>query len=267
MLSAKPTAPPRFARELDSLRADYPFEANYVLLNLYDSHDTDRLSSQVVNAGTRFDHNIGVSDNRSYRIRRPNAGEIALMKLMLVHQFTYVGAPTIYYGDEAGMWGADDPDERKPMVWPDLGPYADEASDPFGRPRTPDPVRYDTSLAGFYRTLAHLRTSTPALTHGAYRAILTDDMRGAFAYERRLGEQVVVVAFHPGEGTHSLFLPFDTTLPEAGHTTPRTLEGRTAREVLTGATATVSPGRPARHPRPEQRPDLGDPVRLTALPG
>ncbi|HYE58150.1 MAG TPA: glycoside hydrolase family 13 protein, partial [Rhodothermales bacterium] len=229
--------PTRFARELDSLRADYPPEVNYVLMNLYDSHDTDRLASQVVNTPSRFDHRIGVSDNRDYRIRRPNAEEWQTMRLMLVHQFTYVGAPSIYYGSEAGMWGADDPDERKPMVWPDLR-YAPEASDPFGRPRTPDPVAYDHDLAAFFRTLAHLRTSTPALTHGSVRTLVADDAQRVFAYERRLGEQVVVVAFHLGAGTHEVLLPFETALPTAGHTAPRTLEGRPAREALTGRTAT-----------------------------
>ncbi len=39
---------------------------------------------------------------------------------MVIFQMTYLGAPVIYYGDEAGMWGANDPDSRKPMVWDDL---------------------------------------------------------------------------------------------------------------------------------------------------
>jgi cyclomaltodextrinase / maltogenic alpha-amylase / neopullulanase len=233
--------PTRFARELDSLRADYPHEVNYALMNLYAGHDTDRLASQVVNPNTTFDHQIGVSDNRDYRIRRPNADEWQTMRLMLVHQFTYVGAPHLFYGDEAGMWGADDPDERKPMVWPDLR-YDAEASDPFGRPRTPDPVAYDHDLAAFYRTLAHLRTRTPALTHGSFRTLVADDAHRVFAYERRLGENVVVVAFHLGAGTHEVSIPFETALPQAGHTAARTLAGRTAREVLTGATTTVGAG-------------------------
>ena len=47
--------------------------------------------------------------------------------MILVQQFTYVGAPHIWNGDEVGMWGADDPDERKPMVWSDLR-YEDEGT-------------------------------------------------------------------------------------------------------------------------------------------
>ena len=33
---------------------------------------------------------------------------------------TYIGAPMIYYGDEVGMWGANDPCNRKPMFWKEL---------------------------------------------------------------------------------------------------------------------------------------------------
>lgn len=41
------------------------------------------------------------------------------------------GAPMIYYGDEAGMWGGDDPDcHWKPMVWPGMI-YEMETSHPF----------------------------------------------------------------------------------------------------------------------------------------
>ena len=44
---------------------------------------------------------------------------------------TYVGAPMIYYGDEAGMWGAGDPDDRMPMIWKDLQ-YQPQTIDPRG---------------------------------------------------------------------------------------------------------------------------------------
>jgi len=37
--------------------------------------------------------------------------------------------PVIYYGDEKGMWGADSPRNRKPMLWDDYAPYEDETDD------------------------------------------------------------------------------------------------------------------------------------------
>ena len=75
---------------------------------------------------------------------------------ILVQQFTYIGAPHIWNGDEVGMWGADDPDERKPMVWADLR-YEDEVTHPFGRARRRDRVAPDTALFRVYRDLIALR--------------------------------------------------------------------------------------------------------------
>ena len=76
----------------------------------------------------------GVSgSNPDYRIDRPDARTRRIQEMVLAQQFTWVGAPHIWYGDEVGMWGPDDPGPRKPMVWADLE-YEDEASDPLGRP-------------------------------------------------------------------------------------------------------------------------------------
>ena len=44
--------------------------------------------------------------------------------------YFYRGPRNIWCGDEVGMWGADDPDTRKPMVWNDLK-YDDEKTHPF----------------------------------------------------------------------------------------------------------------------------------------
>jgi cyclomaltodextrinase / maltogenic alpha-amylase / neopullulanase len=38
-----------------------------------------------------------------------DADEWQIQRLLTLFQMTYVGAPMIYYGTEAGMWGADDP--------------------------------------------------------------------------------------------------------------------------------------------------------------
>ncbi len=225
-----------FARELDSLRASVPAAASYAMMNAFGTHDTDRLASQVVNAPTRFDHDIGVSDNRRYDVRRPQGAEWALMRRMLAHQFTSVGAPHLFYGDEAGMWGADDPDERKPMVWPEMR-FADEASHPFGQPRPRDAVAFDADLFAAYRRLAHLRTSSPALTHGSMTTLVSDAR--VLVYERRLGEDLVVVAFNEGDDARTVAVPLALSLPEAGHTAPRTFAGQSAADVLGGAAVTL----------------------------
>jgi glycosidase len=100
-------------------------------------------------------------------------------------QMTYVGAPMIYYGTEAGMWGAHDPDDRMPMVWADLK-HEPQTLDPReGRERQPDEIKFDDQLFGFYKSVIALRKEHPALAHGEYAVLATDDVQRAFVFTRR----------------------------------------------------------------------------------
>ena len=69
---------------------------------------------------------------------------------------TLPGAPMVYYGDEAGMWGGDDPDCRKPMVWQDLN-YEPEVSHPFNKPRPKDDVSFNQNLFDWYKKIISIR--------------------------------------------------------------------------------------------------------------
>ncbi|RPI89055.1 MAG: DUF3459 domain-containing protein, partial [Planctomycetaceae bacterium] len=214
--SGETAGPSTFFAELGRLLADYPSEVNYVLMNTYDSHDTDRLASQTVNPQTVFDHRIGPNDDPRYQVRKPTAREREVQRLMLVHQFTAVGAPHLLYGDEVGMWGADDPDCRKPMLWSDRN-YADEVSHPLGQNRPSDPVEVDHGLFEFYQKLIRLRRSHRALSRGTFRALLADDAARTLAYERQFSDQLIWVAFNLGEQPVELKLP----LQSADKSTPR----------------------------------------------
>jgi len=66
-----------------------------------------------------FKPNWSKAQNPHYDTRQPNAEERQTQKLAAIFQMTYLGAPMIYYGDEAGIGGANDPCCRKPMVWED----------------------------------------------------------------------------------------------------------------------------------------------------
>jgi len=126
-----------------------------------------------------------------------------------VQQFTYVGAPHIWNGDEVGMWGADDPDERKPMVWSGQR-YDDETAHPFGRPRARDTVAPDTALFRTYRDLIALRKQHLRLfADGTLSWLATDDARGLLAYERVLGDQRAVIAFNTSNAPHEVSLAAD----------------------------------------------------------
>jgi len=181
-----------FSRRLDRIRNDYRRDATEVLMNTFDSHDTDRLASQIVNPDTRYDGNVNVAGNREYNVRKPTASEWATFRLMVLFQMTYVGAPCIYYGDEVGMWGADDPDERKPMLWSDMH-YDDETSHPFGLSRPRDVNSVDTVLFAWYKRLIAIRKSTPALSRGTCTPIVIDDAHDLLGFLRSWENKMVIV--------------------------------------------------------------------------
>jgi pullulanase/glycogen debranching enzyme len=87
----------------------------------------------------------------------------------------------IYFGDEVGMWGSNDPNNRKPMVWKDLGVYQDPQQ------------AVDTALLDYYRTVIALRTAHPALRTGTFRTVRTDDAQDVWAFVRAgHGEELLV---------------------------------------------------------------------------
>ncbi|MBC8044455.1 MAG: glycoside hydrolase family 13 protein, partial [Rhizobacter sp.] len=138
---------------LDSLAqhlASYPDEVNHVLMNLFDSHDTDRLASMILNPDRNYDRDATPRDNPKYVLRKPNADERQVQKLMALFQMTYLGAPMLYYGTEAGMWSADDPDDRKPMLWPDLK-YDDESTETVNGDKAKYEVKFDQSLFDYHK--------------------------------------------------------------------------------------------------------------------
>ncbi|MEX1110500.1 MAG: glycoside hydrolase family 13 protein [Chthoniobacterales bacterium] len=196
-----------FDRRLRELREAFPAGVAEVQQNLFGSHDTDRIGSHLVNrdrehAGDWSAYfNFSKVENGQYDPRKPTAEELEWQKLFAVFQMTYVGAPMIYYGDEVGMWGANDPDCRKPMVWEDLA-YDDEATLPDGSiKKSPDKVRVNSELRAHYRKLIALRRELPALRRGSFETVLTDDERQLYGFRRRLGdEEILVVLNNSGEG-------------------------------------------------------------------
>jgi glycosidase len=114
---------------------------------------------------------------------------------------TYVGPPMIYYGTEAGMWGADDPCDRMPMVWPDRQ-YEPQRSDPLGRPREADLVEFDQSLFNFYRAAIGLRRESAALRRGAIEFIAADDSAQFLGFRRTLGEETLLVGLNRGDAPY-----------------------------------------------------------------
>jgi cyclomaltodextrinase / maltogenic alpha-amylase / neopullulanase len=184
-----------YTASLDSLAIGIGPAQLRAMMNLTASHDTPRFSTSIYNPG-RYKYHSNPREDPEYRIDRPDERTRRTQQMILVQQFTYIGAPHIWNGDEVGMWGADDPDDRKPMVWSDLR-YEDEVAHPFGRARRPDRVAPDTSLFRVYRELIALRKQHLRLfVDGKLNWLVTDDQRDLLVYDRVLGAQRAVVAFN-----------------------------------------------------------------------
>ena len=169
-------------RRLAELRHAYPAEATYALQNLLDSHDTDRIVSKLLHPDYEYDKGNREQENPSYNGKKPGAHEYEMARLLAFVQMVYVGAPMVYYGDEVGIWGADDPTNRRPMLWKDLEPYD-----------SPDD-RVDDSHAAWYRRVIALRQAHPALRRGSFETVLCDDAHNVWVFVRELPEETLLVA-------------------------------------------------------------------------
>jgi cyclomaltodextrinase / maltogenic alpha-amylase / neopullulanase len=177
--------PAQFSTLLNQLVYAYPLQAALVMQNLIDSHDTDRLASMFVNPDRGYDTSNRLQDTGpDYSLDKPDAVQRKRMMQAIVCQMTFVGAPMVYYGTEAGMWSPDDPSNRQPMIWRDLLPYDNPA------------VTFDGDMFGWYQRLTALRSGLPALRRGFYRTLIADDDLGVLAYARDLDHDHVYIVIN-----------------------------------------------------------------------
>lgn len=190
--------PSQLDKLLGEVRETYPKENQSVLLDLMASHDTERFASMIANPDRWIDHASNLNYDELFEIRKPTVEERKIQKAILLFQFTYIGAPYIYYGDEVGMWGADDPDCRKPMVWADYQ-YEPETHHPFGLERPTDTVEVDEELFQFYKSVIKLRKEHESLRRGKYKTVFIDDEKYIFAFERFTNSETIRVVFNTSE--------------------------------------------------------------------
>ena len=175
-----------FARHIEELLALYPWEVTLAQLNLLDSHDTARFLTLA-------------------------GGDVSALKLAVLFQMTYPGAPCIYYGDEIGLEGGRDPDCRRTMPW--------------------DESRWNTDLLTWYKKLIAIRRGHPVLRRGEYVSLYAH--KGVYAFLRRLGDEVMVIVLNNGEEAHPLDIPLKDYLPD----------GVILHELISGGEARVTGGR------------------------
>lgn len=147
------------ADRLGHMLMKYPDEVNLRMYNCLSSHDTARFLTVA-------------------------GGETWRLKLAIAFQMLFPGSPAVYYGDELGMAGENDPDCRGGMAW-----------------ETPD-----NDLLHWVRSMAALRRQTPAVRLGSYRAGLSDASDDVFVLERRHGDSRLLAVFNRGGTPQTLDL-------------------------------------------------------------
>jgi cyclomaltodextrinase / maltogenic alpha-amylase / neopullulanase len=147
---------------LELLRESYPPQALYALMNLLSSHDQARAL-----------HYFGYRDEAS------DAVTIALAKqrlrLAVFFQMIYPGSPTIYYGDEVGVTGGEDPYNRATYPWADIG----------GKP--------DNELLADFKRLIKIRNDHAVLRRGSIDAPIYVD-GNVIVLLRRLNDTYAISA-------------------------------------------------------------------------
>ena len=186
--SGRIISPTEFAARMESIREDYPDAAYYSLMNLLDSHDTERLLWTLTpGLETTADKEVDAANVAEGKHRQQIASLI---------QFTVPGAPTVFYGDEVGLTGDDDPDDRRTFPWADKG----------GSP--------DLSMFAHYQMLNSLRASNDVLTQGDFQMLLADDATGVVAYGRKTANLAAVVIVNRGNSSQSSSISVAGYLPD-----------------------------------------------------
>ena len=208
-----------FVRTMEDRRAKYSDEQFARMMNLFDSHDTDRFASMIVNRDRTyygnpdmFAYDASVSaknTNQPYFVRKPDASDRKLQRMILLFQAAYPGAPYLYYGTEVGMWGADDPDDRMPMVWEDLR-FEPQTLSPGGQPKRNDDVNFDAPLHAYHREALALRRQHPVLQDGSFQLIGAENSTKMFAFART-GTETVIAVFNRHTEPQTFTFQFGTT--------------------------------------------------------
>lgn len=166
-------SPAELDHRLNRMLSLYPWETALRLYNPLDSHDTERFRWLC-------------------RDKRRHALAAAL-------QMTFPGCPAVFYGDEVGLSGGNDPDCRLAMEW--------------------DEEKQDKELLALYRKLIGIRRESPSLLRGDFRTCLCDDVSNVYAFRRTCGEDESLVVLNAGSE------PVKTKIAAEGTWTPR-ISGR-----------------------------------------
>lgn len=169
-----------FMKTMESLRENYPREVYYSLMNALGTHDTPRILTVL---GAPPEYWARTKEERAETVLTPEQRALAVKRLKLAAAvlFTFPGSPCVYYGDEAGLEGFEDPFNRRGYPW----------------------GREDKDLIEWFSRLGEARNASEALQSGELRYIRAEG--DLLAYERITedGERVLVCV-NRGDATETI---------------------------------------------------------------
>ena len=173
-----------FKNAMETIRENYPPAAFYGAMNFLSTHDTPRLLTVLGYTGPW-------PQSREERARMVlNANEIyngmRRLRLAALVMYAFPGSPTVYYGDEAGMQGFEDPFNRGTYPW----------------------SRENKWLIQYFQRLGELRNSRESLQSGSIEYLRSEG--AVLAFRRRAGSEVSIAACNAGTEQVALGLPWET---------------------------------------------------------
>ncbi len=190
---------------LNNFRSNIRDVNDYAMMNYTGGYDTPRILTSLFNKN-KYKYGCKVHENEDYKIHKPDQETIDILKLLLIQQYTYIGAPHIYFGDEMGMWGADDPNCRKPLIWKDLE-FEDETAHPTGKERPRDKVKFNDEIFNYHKKLISIRKANPVLIHGDIEFIFIDESKELLAYKRFNNKEEIIVGFNHEDTPKAITIP------------------------------------------------------------
>lgn len=152
-----------------------PIQSLLTSMNELSNHDHSRFL-------TRTNRRVGRLETEGTAAAEEGIDKAVLREAVLL-QMTWQGSPTLYYGDEAGVCGWTDPDNRRTYPW----------------------GREDESLLAFHRAAIHLRKIYPVLRYGSLRHLYED--YGVIAYARFDAETKMLIALNNTEENQVISIP------------------------------------------------------------
>ena len=153
-----------------------------VAMNELSNHDHSRFLTRTNHMVGRVEH-LGPEAANEYVNK-------AVMREAVVMQMTWVGAPTIYYGDEAGVCGFTDPDNRRTYPW----------------------GREDHELIAFHKEAIRIHKEHPALRTGSLKILGGEE--NVLSYARFKGnDRIVIVINNRSERTEVKVPVWEAEIP------------------------------------------------------